>query len=101
LMTKQFAFGQGGGDGAAIDGHKRPFTPPASIMNGARNDLFAGAAFTYKQYVGLGGGGLDNGAGKFECRWGSAQDPGGFLHTAESSMKQLHHACKLILLQKT
>src|SRR3546814_15921531 len=56
LVSKQFTFSQRGRDGAAIDGDERCFAPPASIMDCACDDLFARAAFTYKQDTGISGG---------------------------------------------
>src|SRR3546814_17239935 len=64
LVSKQFTFSQRGRDGAAIDGDERCFAPPASIMDCACDDLFARAAFTYKQDTGISWGRLDDGAGK-------------------------------------
>jgi hypothetical protein len=49
LMTEEFAFHHSVGKGFAIDRDKRPFCPVAPVMEHARHQFFAGAAFTLDQ----------------------------------------------------
>ena len=52
LVTEKLAFQQRFGDGGAVDRHKGAGTSRPACVDGARNDLFAGAAFPEQQNIG-------------------------------------------------
>ena len=58
FVPEQFAFHQRFGHSRAVDGNKGTISAPAQVMNGARNQFFAGAAFTGNQHRGFAGSDL-------------------------------------------
>ena len=54
LMAEQFALDQACRDGGAVHLHKCALAPPAQIVDGARDQLLAGAAFTLNQHGRIG-----------------------------------------------
>src|SRR5690606_1306457 len=64
FVAEEFALGQRGADGTAIDGDERLVAPGAAPVNGACNDFFAGTALADDQHAGRRGRRLDDGAGK-------------------------------------
>ena len=57
FVPEELAFHHGCGNGAAIDGMKRPVATPAEFVKGLRREFFSGAAFARQQDRRLGGAG--------------------------------------------
>ena len=52
-MAEEFAFEECFGDGGAVDGDEGAFASWTALVNGARDDLFAGAALAANEYGGV------------------------------------------------
>ena len=59
-MTKEFTLEQLFGDGAAVHGHQTLGMAPGEVMQGTRNEFFAGTTLARHQDGGLGGADLAN-----------------------------------------
>ena len=55
-MPEQLGGDQLPGNRAAVDGHIRPVSPPAAMMDGLREKIFSRSAFTQKKNVGVAAG---------------------------------------------
>ena len=56
LVAEQLAFQQAGRNGGAVELDKRPVAPRAQPVDGARQQLLAGARLSLDQHCGVGGG---------------------------------------------
>ncbi len=56
LVAEEFVFDQAFGDGGAIQGDEGLLAAGRKMMDGAREEFFAGAAFAEQQHGGIGGG---------------------------------------------
>ena len=71
-MSEQFAFEQGFGDRAAIDGHERTILSRAAPVGGERGHFFAGPAFAQNQDWCISVGNLANGTENGLHLWAGA-----------------------------
>ena len=76
LVTKQLRLEQRIRNGRAVDGDERTVGARAAIVEGAGAQLLAGAAFTFEQHGGVGGGGTINGGHDLAQRRRVANDVG-------------------------
>ena len=58
LVAEQLGFEQGVGQGAAVDGHERPVTARAEVVQGAGEQLLAGAGLALDEHGGVAFGDL-------------------------------------------
>ncbi len=74
--TEEFAFEEGRGDGAAVDGDEGFIGASGVAMDHAGDELFAGAGFAFDEDVGFGGGDLGEGLIDFDHAGGGADHVG-------------------------